>query len=432
MNLQLATIAVGIVLLFAASGRQQVSAPIPILPLAPGTFGIGRVAYEWIDRNRLDPFSKDPEARRSLMVYVWYPTTLGQEKAAGVYLPGAAEIDRTPGSERIKQFFGRSWQSIVAGSIRSHALERAAAAKSPRRFPVVLFSHGDGVNSFSYTSLIEGLVSHGYVVAGVEHTYSSAAVVFPDGRVIQSTQRPILRGDRPPAVPYFEGVQIAMADMRRLTEIQAADLTFVLDQLGRANASDMSAPFLGRLDLGRIAAVGHSAGGWAAVRACQRALRIQVCVNQDGGSADGAFLRYIDAKPLSQPFLYVAAGTSSRTFTDQQLSERGISRDEWLQNAKTVADAEEHQLRSGKRGSYKVELTAQGVTHLSFSDVPLLNADNAEALARATRHLDLIGQVTRSFLDKFLKGEERTLLDEAMPDHSEIRIRRFGPLEREP
>ncbi len=33
------------------------------------------------------------------------------------------------------------------------------------------------------TALAEDLASHGYVVAGIDHTYESFATAFPDGRV---------------------------------------------------------------------------------------------------------------------------------------------------------------------------------------------------------------------------------------------------------
>ena len=95
-----------------------------------------------------------------------------------------------------------------------------------------------------------------------------------------------------------------MKDMRQLGEIEAADLRFVLDQLERLDKSAKSLLFFRRLDFSRIAAVGHSLGGMAAIRACQLDTRIKACVNQDGGTPDGVFLQYPAAKPLKQPFLF--------------------------------------------------------------------------------------------------------------------------------
>ncbi|UOK63043.1 hypothetical protein MT997_34085 [Paenibacillus sp. OVF10] len=53
-----------------------------------------------------------------------------------------------------------------------------------RSYPVVLFS--PGVRSARYQSMtaIEELVSHGYIVVGMDHPYTSARVTFPDGRKV--------------------------------------------------------------------------------------------------------------------------------------------------------------------------------------------------------------------------------------------------------
>jgi hypothetical protein len=86
--------------------------------------------------------------------------------------------------EFMSQEFGNFWAPIVSGEISSHAIDRAPIASSRTPFPVVTFSHGLGSTGFQYTVLIEYLVSHGYVVASIEHTYTAKAIWFPDGRVI--------------------------------------------------------------------------------------------------------------------------------------------------------------------------------------------------------------------------------------------------------
>jgi predicted dienelactone hydrolase len=398
------------------------SGPVPRLPEPTGTFGIGRVAYHWIDSKRTDPFAAEPARRRELMVYIWYPTAADQKTDEGIYQPGAKQIDAAPGAERMRQ--SPIWPGIVSESIKSHARDSAPLAPGPR-FPVVLFSHGDTVGSFSYTSAIEDLVSHGYIVAAVEHPYSSSAVVFPDGRVILGYNRQRFRGDRPPGTPYFEGVQMAMRDMRQLGEIGAADVRFVVDQLDRLDKADKSSPFFQRLDLRRIAAVGHSLGGMVAVRACQLDARIQACINQDGGTADGVFLAYAGAEPLKQPFLFVEA-TPPLNFTDQELAARGITRADWDKNANAVAVTQERQLRGGRAGGYKVELRAPGMNHGSFGDTTL-SATTPQAAERAVHNLRLTIEITHAFLEKTLEGEANTLFDQPGYSNAEMKIERFEP-----
>src|SRR6266478_9233917 len=178
--------------------------PLNRLPQASGEFGIGRVGFDWVDQKRSEPLSSEPNAHRELMVYVWYPATAdGVNSSKGTYLPGARQIEDNPGTSRIKQnVFENVWPLVLSGKIISHAQEGAAPAKSPRSFPVILFSHGGGSTSFAYTVLIEDLVSHGYVVAAIEHTYEAAAVFFPDGRVIPYSEENARRMQKPPGASY--------------------------------------------------------------------------------------------------------------------------------------------------------------------------------------------------------------------------------------
>jgi hypothetical protein len=63
----------------------------------------------------------------------------------------------------------------------------------------------------------------------------------------------------------------------------AEDVLFVMNKLTQLNKSGAQGFLLeGRLDLNRIAAVGHSAGGAFATGACQLDARIHACVSLDG------------------------------------------------------------------------------------------------------------------------------------------------------
>ena len=119
------------------------------------------------------------------MVYLWYPSPRGNAGEPGWYLPGAKEMDADPDLKpRMQEEFEAAWPLIVSGKIRPHAIDNAPVANTPKAFPVVLLSHGLGGTGFEYTSLIEELVSHGYVVVAIEHTYTALAVEFPNGKIV--------------------------------------------------------------------------------------------------------------------------------------------------------------------------------------------------------------------------------------------------------
>jgi hypothetical protein len=67
--------------------------------------------------------------------------------------------------------------------VETSAVSDAAPAGQQRGLPLVVLSPGFTGSRNTLTALAEDLASHGYVVAGIDHTYESFATAFPDGRV---------------------------------------------------------------------------------------------------------------------------------------------------------------------------------------------------------------------------------------------------------
>jgi pimeloyl-ACP methyl ester carboxylesterase len=401
--------------LSVTSGRGetgQTNTATPRLPAPSGTFGIGRIGYEWVDVSRPDAYSTDPEAHRDLMVYLWYPSPRGNATEPGWYLPGAREMDADPDLQsHVKEEFEATWPLIVSGTIRPHAVENAAVAGSPKTFPVVLFSHGLGSTGFEYTSLIEELVSHGYVVVAIEHTYTALAVAFPNHKIV-----PFHREAIPADLPADERFKRMMAGAGLEISTGASDLVFVLNRLEKMNEAG-SRNFLlsGRLDLKDVAAMGHSAGGDFAARACQLDERIKACVSLDGGMPPiSAFPEYPDGKRFHQPVLLLEVDHSGdRTpFTETQNSD--------------YLKEKEAELNRCPMGSYHVVLKAPGLYHGSFSDYGLLAAQGRAAETQIALHnLRLTQSFTLAFLDKCLKRTNEPLLDNASQDPEAV-VTRYG------
>ena len=152
--------------------------------------------------------------------------------------------------------FGASYPLLR--TIRTHSYDRRPP-RSPRRSPVVVFSHGGGINVLQYTTLIEELASYGYVVAAVEHPDDAGLVVFPGGRVVEQS------GWDADAKRTAEE---RTAFHRERHEGDARDNAFVLDQLARINDGTIPSPLRGRIDLSHAFAIGHSLGGKASVVSC--------------------------------------------------------------------------------------------------------------------------------------------------------------------
>jgi predicted dienelactone hydrolase len=208
--------AVGTLLLWATAFAAQTSPSgktlVPTLPRPSGSFAVGRIGFDWTDRSRREVLSKDADAKRELMVYVWYPTEKGGKIGKPApYLPGAAAISKL--SDRaLSGAEGKLWPAILSGELASNAVEGATPARNPARFPVLMFSHGLGSPVFHYTAFIEELVSHGYVVASIQHTHEVNVVAFPDGRTVAlSPTSWSIYGPQPPEISEEEASRKAIA-----------------------------------------------------------------------------------------------------------------------------------------------------------------------------------------------------------------------------
>jgi pimeloyl-ACP methyl ester carboxylesterase len=387
-------------------------AATPTLPTPSGTFGIGRIGFEWIDLSRPDANSTGAHAHRDLMVYLWYPSPRGNAEEPGWYLPGAREMDADPDLQpHMRQEFEAAWPMIVSGKIRPHAVENAPVAGSPKTFPVVLFSHGLGSTSFEYTSLIEELVSHGYVVVAIEHTYTALAVAFPNGKIVPFHQETI-----PSDLSADERFKRMMASVGIGISTGASDLVFVLNRLEKMNEAGPRHFLLsGRLDLKKVAAMGHSAGADFATRACQLDERIKACVSLDGGMPPvSAFPEFPDGKWFHQPVLLLEV--------DHSGDRKPYSETQYADYLKEM----EAELNRCPLGSYHIILKAPSLYHGSFSDYGLLAAEGRVVETQIALHnLRITQSFTLAFLDKYLKQANEPLLDSASRD-PEATVTHYG------
>jgi dienelactone hydrolase len=395
------------------AGTLAFAVETPQLPQPSGPQGIGRVGYDWTDASRGDRLAANPNTRRELMVYLWYPTGPSKSDVRGTYLPGAKQMDANPEVGRwMHDEYGDSGPLIVSGEIHSHTVDGAPPAKSPRQFPVVLLSHGLGGSGFGYTALIEDLVSHGYVIAAIEHTGVAGVVAFPDGRLVQPQ-----RDNPPPDLSPAQRFQRMVDGATLQIEVGTADVRFVLDRLTALNkAPKHDFALTGRLDLTQVAAMGHSAGAEFAVRACELDARFKACIDLDGGMVPVLALpESPDGTVLAQPLLFLEV-----LYPESRM---GGTHEEHLAYFKK----KEEQLQKCSPGGYDVELNPPGMMHGSFSDVFVLHAGNTpEQAAQALHNLALTQSYILAFLDKNLKHIPAPLLDDPNTSHPDATIQHLG------
>ena len=128
------------------------------------------------------------------------------------------------------------------------------AAIADGKFPLIIFSHGNGGMRSQNTFWCDHLASHGYIVVSPDHTRNACATSY-QGKVIpyDNEGRPQAAIDRP------------------------KDVSFLIDQFEKLNA-DATSNFHGRVDTENIGVGGHSYGGFTAMAAQAQDDRIDAIV----------------------------------------------------------------------------------------------------------------------------------------------------------
>lgn len=389
-----------------AGGPQAVAAgaadTVPLtLPPPTGPRTLGAIELHLVDRGRPDPWH--PDEPRELMVTVWYPARDdGEERPPFPYLqPGAAAAFEHGGLAHVDV----TPSQVDLADLRTHGRSAAPVDADGGPHPVVLFSPGGGLSRTAGTVLVEELASHGTVVVTIDHTHEAAHVQFPGDRVVVGEQ---LRGT--PGV------------LRGLLATRVADLRFVLDQLevlasgGNPDAGRRTLPDgLGRvLDLSRVGAFGHSAGGFAVAETMLVDQRVDVGANLDGslGYDLPHDLGAVAERGLDRPFLLLGAGASGPD-------------DDRPHSRRTAPDWGAFWRRST---GWKLDVTLRGATHGSFTDLQALLPQLDRALdlddddvATAIGTIDPRRSVAtqRAYLTalfaQHLDGHRQPLLDGARP-----------------
>lgn len=264
--------------------------PVFHFPKPTGNYTVGLRHLYLQDSTRLDHISEAQGDFRKLTVNVWYPSH---------------EIIDSPEpylNEGYNFAYARSIampEVIVShfSKIKTHTQKDIAMA--PNRMPVILLSHGLGWNSEMYTSLISELVSRGYIVFGVDHTYEAALTIY-DGEKIHLDQKTLDAMDENLNFDAFEPLledfkneedplqkRLKLQKMVRILPYNesfdrwTADISFVLDQMEENNENKESFLFQ-KLNTQKIGMMGHSWGGAAVVQSASLDPRAKAVINMDG------------------------------------------------------------------------------------------------------------------------------------------------------
>ena len=373
------TVSVGIggLILTGVAVALPVVFPIPHGPPPSGPSQVGTFSMMLTDSSRHEIYSKNPQDLRRIMVQVWYPA----KPAAGTAL--APWVDHV-------EIFGPAIAKILhlpaffldhLKYARTNSYLDAPVSKAQASYPLLLFSHGWTGFRTQNTYQIQELVSHGYIVAAIQHTYGAVVTVFPDGTVIPYD---------PQALPVGAPKAVYDAAANQLVNQWAGDLGFVLDTLTKMNASDSQHGLQGRIDLERVGVFGHSTGGGAAVEFCARDPRCKAGLGEDAWMVPVS--QTVLQAGVRQPFLFL--------FSEL-----------WPERAKNMGIFNQLYAHSDQA----IQATILGTAHYDFTDLPLLTPIAAQIRLKGpingSRVMTIVDDYSLSFFNKALLGKPTTLLD---------------------
>jgi len=229
-------------------------------------------------------------------------------------------------------------------------------------------------------------VSHGYIVAAIDHPYAATGVVFPDGRIAAFDPR--MFDPSHPSHPEF---------LDRIIPFLAEDALFTLDRLAGLNQSDPNGILAGQLDLQRAGMFGVSLGGEITAEACHLTPRLSACLAMD------VFMPAdVVETGLRQPTMWISR--DARSMQLEHWSRRDI--DETQTTMRAVFD---------KLPADGYLVLIPGTFHPNFSDFPLLSPlthwlglTGPIDGRRASRIIDAF---SLAFFDRHLKSRADAFLD---------------------
>ena len=210
------------------------------------------------------------------------------------------------------------------------------------------------------TEQVQDLVSHGYVVVGLDQPYTSAVAVSAKGRIIEGWSKPqiqplIDQSISPAKIPpRLNGHPLRGGIVPYL----AQDIRFTLRQLAALNAKGSGSLLAGHLDMGHTGIFGVSLGAMVAAEASHEDPGLDACLMMDA-----AMPVDVVRSGLKQPAMWL-----TRRATDMRLERKrsaGWTEKDIRQTLSTMEDAF---AKSRAEGSYDVVIP--GMFHINFTDAP--------------------------------------------------------------
>jgi hypothetical protein len=286
---------------------------ITTLPKPTGSYPVGLIHLNFIDENRVDPFTQAKGRKRDIPLMMWYPIDDPGEKHPSKLL-------KLQDLANLKHYFLYKMIPNRICSVTTNGYADAPLSSKKPKFPVLIFNHGFSSYMEQNTILMEHLASFGYIVVSLGHPYDGVAS-YPDGRSIPADLESIrsLSKEARQNQKIFnqnikqlarddlsfediksctEGYLTASKAMNHKVEMWIDDIRFITDVLEKINEGLIPSDFTHKLELEKgIGVFGQSYGGAASVLSCCLDDRLKCAINMDGAMYGGISDKYKYGRP---------------------------------------------------------------------------------------------------------------------------------------
>ena len=231
-----------------------------------GKYSIGTKRMVWTDSTRTNWYLDGYGKNRKLMAQIWYPANPETLEKQSQYLDNKKALTHTI---KLQGYDVPEIFTNQIGNVKCNSWEDALPVLG-KKYPILIFSHGHGGLRTQNTNQVEELVSHGYIVISVDHTYDAGFVEFPDGEVVYSYT------SRPNDEPIIETPE----QFYTRFSYRVDDIDFVINQIDIFEKYDVKISSI--MDKSNIGVFGHSFGGLTSVYAAYFNKKVKSCFVLDG------------------------------------------------------------------------------------------------------------------------------------------------------
>ena len=344
---------------------------------------------------------KDEKRNRTLQVSLWYPA---EGEKHGPITPSYAFKRTTKKGLRIaylKKF--KPFPDLrVFDNIYTSAVPDAPISQLQKTYPLIIFSHGYGMEHVEYLAMCEELASHGYIVAGINHPDPSEGLI----KSYSSLPKFLIEYETP---AWINDTQFVLAQLEQLNEKKSSDMLYQ------------------KLDFSNIGIFGHSLGGSVAAHMCRIDDRCKAGMN-----LDGLFFGKDVTQSFKKPFKIMLAEKSWQNWKENWSEQDKKDIEEALSQHLVSDNFSEFRKKLGKNAHL---VTIKNARHMDFSDISFLQnlsafqnlfASESEiknALGVGDLEPHRISKITNDyivwFFDKYLKEKDRKF-----PEYPEAIIER--------